>query len=130
MHIRIGDQERLYPFSVLGDKGVVNDELDDQPVVLLSRDGLLSVLDAASIKESRSIQTVTAYQRELNGKTLEFAVQEGEIIDRQTGSVWNLLGQAVSGQLQGQSLTLAPGGIHFAFAWLAFNPEVDIYQGR
>ena len=130
MHIGIAGEARLYPFSRLGLRGVVNDQIAGQPVVLFSRDGLLSVLDAGAIEKSRSIRAVTAFMRTLDEQVLDFEVREGEIRDRQTGSSWNLLGQAVSGEFQGRSLTLAPGGIHFAFAWLAFNPEVEIYQGE
>ncbi len=128
MHVRSGEDEKLYPFSRLRDVGVVNDRIGDTEVVLFSREGLLSVLDAGSIKNSRSIQAVTAFERDLNGRVLDFELSGEKIVDRQTGSSWNLLGQAVSGELEGQSLKLAQSGIHFAFAWLAFNPEVEIYQ--
>ena len=128
IHIRAGDAEKLYPFSKLKETGVVNDRVGETPVVLFSRDGLLSVLDSGSIKDSRSIQAVTAFEREMNGKILDFETRNGEIVDQQTSSSWNLLGQAVSGELKGQSLSLAHSGIHFAFAWLAFRPDVDIFQ--
>ncbi|MCP4009658.1 MAG: DUF3179 domain-containing protein, partial [Proteobacteria bacterium] len=128
MHIRSDEFEKLYPFSRLKQAGVVNDTLGDTQVVLFSREGLLSVLDASSIKKSRSIQAVTAFKRDLDGQLLDFEVRAGGIVDRQTESRWNLLGQAISGELKGQSLSLAQSGIHFAFAWLAFNPEVAIFQ--
>ncbi len=128
MHIRSDESEKLYPFSRLKQAGVVNDTLGDTQVVLFSREGLLSVLDASSIKKSRSIQAVTAFKRDLDGQLLDFEVRAGEIVDRQTESRWNLLGQAISGELKGQSLSLAQSGIHFAFAWLAFNPDVEIFQ--
>jgi len=127
MHIRSDKSEKLYPFSRLKQSGVVNDLVGDLPVVLFSRDGLLSVLDAGAIKKSRSIQAVTAFRRDLNGQVLDFEVREGQIVDAQTGSNWNLLGQATTGKLKGQSLSLAQSGIHFAFAWLAFNPDVEIF---
>lgn len=128
MHIRSGENEKLYPFSRLKKVGVVNDAVGETQVVLFSREGLLSVLDASSIKNSRSIQAVTAFKRELNGTTLDFEINKDEIVDRQTGSNWNLLGQAISGELKGQSLSQVQSGIHFSFAWLAFNPDVDIFE--
>ncbi len=130
MHIEIDDAARLYPFSRLAEHGVVNDEIGGQAVVLFSREGLLSVLDQGDIAASRSIRAVTAFMRELDGQVLEFGFQDGQVRDLQTGSTWNLLGQALGGELQGRSLVLAPGAIHFAFAWLAFDPEVEIYQGE
>ncbi|GAH17472.1 unnamed protein product, partial [marine sediment metagenome] len=127
MHIRTDGFEKLYPFSRLKQAGVVNDMVGDTQVVLFSREGLLSVLDAGSIKKSRSILAVTAFERDLNGRALDFEVRAGEIVDLQTGSRWNMLGQAIAGELKGQTLSLAQSGIHFAFAWLAFNPDVEIY---
>ena len=59
---------------------------------------------------------------------LEFALRDGTIVDRQTGSLWNLLGQAVAGPLAGARLQPAAGGVHFAFAWLAFNPDSEIWS--
>jgi len=49
------------------------------------------------------------------------------IEDRQTGSHWNALGEAVSGPLKGTRLEAVPGGVHFAFAWLAFRPDSEIH---
>ena len=48
-----------------------------------------------------------------------------QVID--TGSVWNIFGKAVSGPLTGRTLASVDNGIHFAFAWLAFYPQADIY---
>ena len=45
-------------------------------------------------------------------------MREGAIVDRATGSEWNLLGQALRGPLQGRRLRPLAGGVHFAFAWL------------
>ena len=128
MHIEAGEDEKLYPFSSLKEKGILNDAVGETPVVLFSRAGLLSVLDASEIKRSREVQAVTAFSRKLNDKTLVFEVKEGSITDTQTGSKWNTLGTAISGELTGQTLAQVKGGIHFAFAWLAFNPEVELYQ--
>jgi len=127
MVIAAGEAEKLYPFSILKQSGVVNDQVGETPVVLFSRAGLLSVLDGASIKNSREVKSVTAFGRELDGRTLVFELDGDTIIDKQTGSSWNLLGQAVAGELQGRSLNPVQGGVHFAFAWLAFNPDVEMY---
>lgn len=127
MQVSIDGAEKLYPFSRLKGKGVLNDRVGDTPVVLFSRAGLLSVLDAASIKKSREVQSVTAYRRELNGQILDFEIRGAGVIDTQTGSSWNMLGQATDGVLKGETLESVKGGIHFAFAWLAFNPDVEMY---
>jgi len=127
MQISIDGEDKLYPFSRLKGKGVVNDRVGDTPVVLFSRAGLLSVLDAAAIRKSREVQSVTAYRRELNGQMLDFEIRGAGVVDTRTGSSWNMLGQATDGSLKGETLAPVNGGIHFAFAWLAFKPDVEMY---
>jgi hypothetical protein len=122
-----GDRHRLYPFSVIRRTPVINDRLGAVPVVVLSRAGTLSVLDAGDIRTSRTIASATAYRRELDGRVLHFESREAGLFDRETGSRWNLLGTAVAGPLQDAQLPPLPGGVHFAFAWLAFRPESEIY---
>lgn len=128
IHIASDDADKLYPFSALKDAGVVNDQVGGTAVVVFSRAGLLSVLDQSKIKDSREIQAVTAFQRQLDGQTLTFKLEGDGVIDEQTGSQWNRLGQATDGPLKGQTLESIQSGIHFAFAWLAFNPEVEMYE--
>lgn len=50
---------------------------------------------------------------------VDFAFREGKRFDSQTGSEWNLLGEAVAGPLKGKCLPAVESGVHFAFAWLA-----------
>jgi len=48
--------------------------------------------------------------------------------DRQTGSVWNLTGEAVEGPLQGERLRQIETYSAFWFAWAAFNRESEIHD--
>lgn len=127
LNITVGDTHKLYPFSVFENEPVINDEVGGLPVIVFSRDGTLSVLDDASIKSSRTVPSATAYERTLEGRQLTFEAREGAIVDKETGSQWNLFGTAVAGPLDGQQLKPAQTGLHFAFAWLAFNPDSEIY---
>ena len=49
-------------------------------------------------------------------------------MDRETGSTWNLFGAATDGPLAGSALESIDSGVHFAFAWLAFNPDSEIWH--
>jgi len=126
--ISAGGVHRVYPFSVLAGTPVINDTLGGAPVVVLSRAGTLSVLDQSEIKASRRIPSANAFSRRLGAQTLEFELRGKRVVDRNTGSEWDLLGRAVAGPLKGSRLTPAVGGIHFAFAWLVFNPKTEIYK--
>lgn len=127
LNVSIGATHRLYPFSVLDEKPVINDQVAGVAVVVFSRTGTLSALDAGVIKDSRTLPSATAWRRHLDGRRLTFASREGVIVDTDTGSRWSILGVAVDGPLAGRQLQPAPGGVHFAFAWLAFNPDSSIY---
>ena len=47
--------------------------------------------------------------------------------DRNTGSVWNLNGDSVSGPLVGESLAKIPTFTSFWFAWSSFNAGSEIH---
>ncbi len=127
LSVSAGGVHRVYPFGVLRRTPLINDQVGGEPVVVLSRQGTLSVLDQPEIKASRRIPSANAYSRRLGGKVLAFEVRDGRMVDRATGSQWDVLGRAVAGPLKGERLTPAVGGVHFAFAWLAFNPDTEIY---
>jgi len=127
LDVSIGDTHKLYPFSVFKTEAVINDEVDGMPVVVFSRQGTLSALDGSVIADSRKVPSATAFDRRLDGKTLSFELRNGRIVDRQSGTRWNMFGTGMDGPLSGQQLASAPGSVHFAFAWLAFNPESKIY---
>lgn len=119
---------KIYPLSKLGKKSVVNDVIGRQPVVIMSEYGMLSALDQADIQSSRSIRSAKAYSRYLDGKKLRFIARPDGIFDIETGSRWNIFGQAQQGPLKGKRLESLDSGVHFAFAWLAFKPDSLIFR--
>ena len=127
LHVPAGGAERIYPFGAFADDPVINDEVGGEPVVVMSRSGVLSVLDRGRIAESRRVPSAAAYSRRLEGRVLEFELRGGRIADSATGSTWTILGEAVEGPLAGSRLTPLSRGDHFAFAWLAFHPDADVY---
>ncbi len=127
LNISTGDLHRIYPFSSLREQVVINDKVGDIPVGIFIRKGTLSVLDKKEISDSRRVPAVTAWDRRLDRRILHFEPRDTGISDRETGSRWNLLGQAVAGPLKGRQLTPVDSGVHFAFAWLAFRPDSEIY---
>jgi hypothetical protein len=128
--ISFGQITRVYPFKLLKSHSVINDDLSGNPIVVFASGKLYSVLDASSIVESRHLVEATAWRRIPVGRSnaLDFEVRQGKIYDTQTGSQWNALGQAVMGEMKGSRLESVESGVHFAFAWLAFNPQTEIYR--
>ena len=121
-------QNKLYPFSALNGSNIFEEHFNGMDLVIFTHQNTLSVLDSEQIKNSRNIISANAFNRKVNNQTLSFRSAGGGIEDIQTKSSWNLLGVAVSGPLAGQRLQPLPGGVHFAFAWLAFKPDSVIYN--
>jgi hypothetical protein len=117
-----------YPYEVLESTRVVNDSLAGREIVVFWEPGTASALDAQSVAGGRDVGTANAYFRNIDDLELIFRFEDDRIIDQQTGSEWNLLGQAVAGELQGKQLTPVVAINHFWFSWAAFKPETRIYQ--
>ncbi len=125
----VGDSVMAYPYSMLGDLGVVHDTPDGKGIVVLHSSGTSSALDDSDISEGRDIGAAAVYESDLNGVELTFSVDGEFFRDDATGSTWNLLGIAVDGPMSESGMTLTPivHGDYFWFAWAAFHPETGIY---
>lgn len=126
--VRIGDQQKAYPYPASQSEKVIHDHLADEPIVVFHIEGARSALDAPEISDSRRDGSTGAFFRIANGKTLTFYYDGSEIKDRETGSTWNIAGKAVSGPMAGEKLEPLIFGDYFAFAWLVFWPETEIFE--
>jgi hypothetical protein len=126
--IDLNDEAVAYPYDVLKEVLVVNDTVGGADVVVLWGAGTASALDARSVAGGRDVGAANAFARDLEGQTLTFALDGPKIVDSETGSEWDVLGQAVSGPLAGKQLTPVVAINHFWFSWAAFKPETRIYQ--
>ena len=127
--IRINEEVKAYPFSLLSEVRAANDVVAGEPVLVVWGAGdTASALDASDIAEGRSVGTGLAYLRTVDGQVLTFEAQgDDTFVDRETGTTWDLLGQALSGPLAGTQLTAAIHTNELWFAWAAFNPEAQVY---
>jgi thiol-disulfide isomerase/thioredoxin len=117
-----------YPYDVLQEVHVVNDTVGGVPIVVLWAPGTASALDAGSVAGGDDVGAATTFSRELDGQTLTFVFDGDRIVDEQTGTEWDVLGQAVSGPLAGSQLTPVVSINHFWFSWAAFRPETHVYS--
>ena len=124
----VGGEAVAYPFETLTEAGIVNDTRNGEDVVVFFQPGQVSALDSATIAESRDVGSAAAFNPVLDGEKLTFSYDDGVITDDNTGSQWNVFGQAVSGELEGQELDQLLGFPHFWFAWAAFQPETAIWD--
>ncbi len=120
---------KAYPFSVITEEAAVNDEVDGTPVAVFWGGSTLDALDRPRISQSQAIGTGIAFDRRVDGQVLTFTGLDDRFTDVETGSTWNLLGQAVDGPLAGQQLALVPHRNEFWFAWSGFFPDAPVYVG-
>ncbi|NDJ55380.1 MAG: DUF3179 domain-containing protein [Chloroflexi bacterium] len=121
-----------YPYDLLAEELVIQDTFNGQNVVLFFAFGTNSALGAQRIANAEDVGAATVFDPNLNGQTLTFSPgdEDGRFVDAETGTTWNLLGQAIEGELEGEQLERLLSTDHFWFSWAAFFPETDIYSAN
>ncbi len=120
----------VVPLSILKDNPILYLDKPSESVVIIADSQVSSALDGESIARSRLIPAAAAFDSRLDNETHELEIVDGQIRDKSTGSVWNSLGHAIEGELKGKRLQQVDKGVHFAFAWLAFDPEAVVYKAK
>ena len=113
-----------YPFSVLRDVGVINDNVDGYPIVAFWQQGAENTISSNNDNTGQA----AIFGRELNGLTLSFTYENDRIFDEQSNSEWNIFGEAISGEFEGESLYRYDCFTHFWFAWSSAYPETLLYE--
>jgi hypothetical protein len=127
--VELNGEAVAYPNDTLMEVGVINDTIAGTDVVVFWQSGVVSALDTEILADGQDVGTSGVFERKLAGQTLTFVSDGDTITDEQTGSTWNILGQATDGELTGEELTPVVKVDHFWFSWAAFRPDTRIYQG-
>lgn len=104
---------KAYKLTDIQEHKLINDKINDKNILLMSI----------------FPNTARAFDRDLDGKILEFVVSDGKIVDKQTNSQWNFDGLAISGPLKEKQLGRLVFNPGFWFEWVAFHPNTEVYQG-
>jgi len=93
---------------------VLNDTLGRAEIVLRCRPGTLQAL---------------AFHRRVGDRVLVFAYAEARgVYDDETGSVWNEMGEAISGPLAGTQLEYLESGVGEWYQFAASHPHTEIFK--
>lgn len=125
--VKLDNQTKTYPYRISKKERIINDEISGTPIVVFHLDGATSALDKANIAQSKEAGSTGVFYTKTDNKNLTFSYRKGNIMDDQTGSIWNITGKAVAGELKGTQLRQAISGDYFAFAWLVFYPDTKLY---
>jgi len=92
--------------------GVINDWVGDIPILVWAAENNFHV-----------------YIRRVADQELMFRIQDGEMVDAETGTIWDIgTGRAIDGPLVGEVLQAAPSSSAFDWAWQDFYPDSEFYQ--
>jgi len=117
-----------YPLSTLSDVGVINDSQGGRDLVVFHTSGTSSALGDRTIAAAQDVGATGVFDPNLDGQKLTFQRDGEAMVDAETGSTWNILGQAIDGPLAGEQLEPIVHGDHFWFSWAAFKPDTIIYS--
>lgn len=126
--VSLNGKHKAYPYAITSKRHVIHDRIGDQEIVIFHAPGTLSALDRERIVASRDVGATGVFIPRLGERHLTFDYQRGWFVDRETSSRWNILGHCVEGSLKGERLEPVVHGDYFAFAWLAFRPDTEIYR--
>ncbi len=125
--VSIGGVDKAYPHSATRKEKVINDEVGGRSIVVFHTDGAVTALGDKIIRRAEEIGTTGVFDRRNRERILTFEY-DGAIRDRETGSVWDVTGRAISGPLTGMQLEPITHGNYFSFAWFAFKPDTRLYS--
>jgi hypothetical protein len=122
--IQLDGIDVAYPFTALSEIQVVNDEVAGSPLVVFWKDGTRTTFG----NSDRDVGSTGVFNRQLDDQVLTFQAEDDGFRDDQTGSLWNIFGEAVDGPLTGQRLESIVAGEHFWFAWAVFRPDTIVWS--
>jgi hypothetical protein len=125
--IMIDNVYKAYPYSITFEEKVIIDDVGSVKIAVFHSEGAVSVLDDQIISYSKEVGSTGVFKRVIDDKTLTFKYKDGYFYDNETGSKWNITGNAIDGTYRGKKLGRINHGDYFAFAWFAFRPETEIY---
>jgi hypothetical protein len=110
--VKMGDDARAYALDRAGPATIMDVVGGQRLVVLIDARGISGAI----------FEPVAGTQK------LTFQTENGEYVDRETGSAWNLGGQAIKGALKGTQLPPLPSKRSFWFAVVAAQPTITVYS--
>ncbi len=110
--VNVAEAQKSYSVEDLKQMGVVNDRIGSTSLVVLWDERL---------------QTARAYRTNQGEREFTFRRDQNNLIDEQSGSVWNAGGEAISGPQRGERLDPIPLIGSYWFAWSAAFPSTELF---
>ena len=105
-----------YPlFELSGTDGIVNDTIDQLPIVIF--------YDAES-------NSATAFSRVIDGREAQFELVGSDPFrarDNVTNTTWNITGAGVAGAAEGDALDFVVAYVSEWYGWSAYHPDTTLF---
>ncbi|MFV1999434.1 MAG: DUF3179 domain-containing protein [Acidimicrobiia bacterium] len=123
--IRLGGEAAAYALDFIsgGPGKATNIELDGSPLVILWKAGQSSALEDVAVGGGRDVGSVGVFIARVAGQRLTMRHDGEMFVDEETGSEWSVIGEALSGPLEGSRLERVPQFDTFWFAWSTYQPD-------
>jgi hypothetical protein len=105
-----------------------NTSVGNAPVVILWKAGQATALEGAGVTEGRDVGSVAVYAPLVDGRNLTFVADGDIFVDEETGSTWNIAGEALDGELAGTRLDQINHLDTFWFAWATYQPGTELIE--
>lgn len=128
--IEINGEARAYALEAVsgGQATATNTSIGDTEVVIFWKAGQATALEESNVEEGRDVGSVTVYLPVVDDQALTFTAEGDGFVDDQTGSQWNLAGEAISGELTGSRLEQIHHLDTFWFAWATYRPGTELVE--
>lgn len=108
-----------------GEAKATNGELGGTSLVIFWKSGQASAFEGA---DNPDVGSVAVFRPVAEGRQLTFETEGGEFRDRETGSLWDITGRAIGGELTGLSLERIHHLDTFWFAWSSYQPDTELVE--
>ena len=106
-------KSRAYTFGRLRQSGVIDGKIKKTRYVVFYDKTAVSAMEQKSISGSRQVGSAGVFSPELDGRVLKFRLKGGKIVDKDTGSTWNVLGHCCPVKSRIESIGWGHRGIRF-----------------
>ncbi|MDJ0665030.1 MAG: DUF3179 domain-containing protein [Acidimicrobiia bacterium] len=111
-----------------GEAKATNASIGDTEIVILWKSGQATALESDRIEGGRDVGSSAVFLPVVDGEMLTFTGAGDGFVDDQTGSTWNIAGEALEGPLTGSRLEQVNHLDTFWFAWATYQPGTELVE--
>ena len=112
-----GGKIKAYTFESFPQAGVIEDVFSGQNLIIAGSKPANYLMAFVHPNDGRSFSAITGT-----------AASTNVVMEDDEGNQYDIFGRVVSGPRSGEELTTANGFIGYWFSWIAFYPDVEIFQ--